>query len=444
MIELVLPADDVDSVRAELLGGAVERCAILFAMPTHRSDGLLRLLTREVMFATSSDYLRQGPIDAQLAPEFVARATKRARREGLSLVFVHSHPGTDHPTFSPVDDDGETHLAAFLARRHPGPTHLALVISAGGVRARRLGTNEDVQVASIGPKREVLFHAARTNEQTSEVFDRQVRAFGSAGQQTLQGLRIGIVGLGGTGSLIVQQLAHLGVRDFILIDPDTLEPTNLNRVANAAPTDVHRPKVEMAARYINTLAPDAKAVCTNGDVIRARIARELINCDMIFGCTDSHGSRAVLQQVAYQYLIPCIDMGTTIAAAEGRVTHIYGRVQLLAPGLACFTCGGLLDSNEVRRDMMSAFERQADPYFLGAHEPAPSVMSLNSTVASLAITMFLAVVAGIPSDARHLLYNAIASNLRAVRAEPSPNCHCCSRSGGLARGDGWPLSARQD
>jgi hypothetical protein len=135
-------------------------------------------------------------------------------------------------------------------------------------------------------------------------------------------------------------------------------------------------------------------------------------------------------------------MGVIIAAEKTRISHIYGRVQLLAPGFACLTCGGLLDPNEVRRDMMTAFERRADPYFPGSQDPAPAVISLNATVASLATTMMLAVVAGFPSNARHLLYNAMNSTLRTVGADSQDNCYICSRSGAFARGDSWPLFAR--
>ncbi len=168
-----------------------------------------------------------------------------------------------------------------------------------------------------------------------------------------------------------------------------------------------------------------------------------MNADLIFGCTDSHGSRAVLQQIAYQYMIPFIDMGVTITVTDGCISHIFGRVQLLSPGLACFTCDGLLDANEVRRDMMTPFERQADPYIQGVREPAPAVISINGTVTSLAITMMLSVVTAIPVRARHLLYNAMASTLRAARAQPKPDCYICSRSGSFARGDSWPLFARE-
>jgi molybdopterin-synthase adenylyltransferase len=443
MIELVIAADDGAAIRTELIGGETEKCAILYASQTSRADGMVRLLAREFQFPAATDYARRGFLEAELNPEFVANVTKRARREASALVFVHSHPGLDAPDFSAVDSRGEEHLAAFLGHRHPELIHAALVVSAGGVRARRLGGDEDIRVVSVGTAREVLFDPGLPTPSISEKFDRQIRGFGSAGQEALQRLRVAIVGLGGTGSLIAQQLVHLGVQDFILVDPDVIEPTNLNRVVNATPDDVAHPKVEIAARYIRAIAKDATIACIKGDIIQARTARELLNADLIFGCTDSHGSRAVLQQVSYQYMIPCIDMGVTISVREGRISHIYGRVQMLSPGLACFACDGLLDSNEVRRDMMTAFERQADPYIQGDREPAPAVVSLNSTVASLAITMMLSVVTRIPVKARHILYNAIASTLRTVRAQPRSDCYICSRSGSLGRGDSWPLFARE-
>ena len=444
MIELVLAAEDVDAIRRELIGGEAEGCAILYATDLVRPDGKRRLLVRDVQFPGEADYSRRGYLEAELNPECVARVTKRARHEKCALVFVHSHPGTKAPVFSMIDEEGEERLAKFLAHRHPELAHAALVVSAGGMQARRLGTTEVIRVVGIGGHRQVLVEPDSSATSPSEVFDRQVRAFGASGQKALQNLKVAIVGLGGMGSLVVQQLVHLGVRAFVLVDPDTVEETNLNRVANTTRKDLGHPKVEIAAAYIRSVAKDSEITCLKGDVTRVKTARGLLDADMILGCTDSHGSRAILQQVSYQYLIPCIDTGTTIAVANDRVTHIYGRVQLLAPGFACLTCSGLLNAAEVRRDMMNAFERQADPYLQGAREPAPAVMSINGTVASLAVTMLLAVVSGIPVAGRYLLYNAMAPSLRSVRAAPNPNCYICSRSGSYARGDSWPLLARQD
>jgi molybdopterin-synthase adenylyltransferase len=445
MIELVLQSPHLEHVLPELLNQDRESCVILLTNPVSRSSGDLRLLAADFIVPTPEAYSQRGLAKAELSPDFVALVAKRAAREGFGLVFVHSHPGARPPHFSETDDEGEKHLAAFLNRRLPEVTHAALVVSKGGQAGRVLGTNDPIRVVEVGMKRRLLFDGKREPDGTVESrHDRQVRAFGVEGQNQLSDLSIGIVGLGGTGSIVAQELAHLGVRRFVLIDPDTVESTNLNRLANAVPSDVGRPKTEMAARYITAVAPEADVKMVIGDVIRSSVARPLGDLDVIFGCTDSHGSRAVLQQIAYQYLVPCIDMGSTIVASGTQITHVQGRVQMLAPGLPCLTCSMLLDPNEVRRDMMTAFERQSDPYIVGAREPAPAVMSINATIASLGVTMLLAAITGLPSDARHLLYNALTSSLRVIAPTADPECFICSMSGALARGDHAGLMARQD
>lgn len=444
MIEISIGASDTSFLEEELLAKSVERCAVLYAEQTRRSDGLIRLLVTEIEIPSEEDYLEQSEFKAVLRPRFVAQVTKRASRAERSLIFVHSHLGPSPPSFSWIDDEGETHLAKFLANRHPSKIHCAIVISQGGVRARELGTDDAVRVVSLGERRVVLFCLKEAVPAISGQFDRQVLAFGIEGQQIIQGLRVAIVGLGGTGSLISQQLVHLGVRKFVLIDPDLIEETNLNRIVGATEKDLSRPKVEVAAEYIDRFAPTSIVTQIIGDIVRTKIAQALTEADFIFGCTDSHGSRAILQQICYQYHIPCIDMGSTITTDRGTITHIFGRIQLLSPGLACLHCSGLLDSEAVRRDMMSPFERTLDPYITGEAIAAPSVISLNGTVSSLAVTMFMAVITGIPGCGRHLLYNGLKSTLRDVRTTPAPNCYICSKSGTLAKADSFPLYARED
>jgi molybdopterin/thiamine biosynthesis adenylyltransferase len=444
MNEIVIAASDIAQVRKYLLSRTVEGCVVLYASELHRADGCLRLLVREVETPGPNDYSMADIDHAELKPAFTARVAKHARLTDQSLIFVHSHPGIDRPRFSTIDDGGEERLSAFLAHRLPGRTNAALVLSEGGICSRLLGTNIEIAVVALGESREVLFDPNDENEFSPEIFDRQIRAFGNAGQSVLRHLRIGIVGLGGTGSLIAQQLTHLGIRSFTLIDPDIIESTNLNRVVGATRDSVSHPKVDIAADYIRTFATGAVINSVQGDVVRSSIASHLKEVDCIFGCTDSHGSRSVLQQIAYQYMIPLFDVGSVIVTADGLVSHISGRAQMLSPGLACFACDDFLDPEQVRRDMMDDFQRKADPYITGIHEPAPAVISLNGTVASLVVTMFLAAVTGIPVNGRHLLYDAKKSIIRKVQNIPVESCYICSRSGSFARGDSWPLFARAD
>jgi molybdopterin-synthase adenylyltransferase len=241
----------------------------------------------------------------------------------------------------------------------------------------------------------------------------------------------------------LEQLIHLGIRDYLLIDPDTIDSTNLNRLVGSRKQDVGRPKVEVAADNVRRIFPGAAIETSRGSVLLARDAEVLADVDFIFCCTDSHGSRAVLNQLAYQFLVPMIDMGVVIVVGSGKVSHIAGRTQMLAPGLSCLQCGNLLSPEAVRVDLLTDFERKADPYVVGARDPAPAVISLNATMASMAVTMFLSAVAGVPSAARHLNYNGMTGACRPATVERHPSCIVCSPRGALARATEWDLPARQ-
>ncbi|MGB9428376.1 MAG: ThiF family adenylyltransferase, partial [Gammaproteobacteria bacterium] len=302
MIELTISAQETDALVRHVTDGETELCAVLFTTHYVRRDGLARLLVREMDLPNPEDYARVGRLEAELTPDYVARVSKRARLANLGIVFVHSHPGNFPPIFSDVDDAGEQVLSAFTANRNVGHVHLALVVSRGGMNCRELGTQNRVRVVSVGTDRDYLTDSliASTHDHR---YDRQVRAFGAAGQEAISRVRVAIVGLGGTGSIVSQELAHLGVRDFILIDPDIADETNLNRIANAGQADLGKPKVEVARRYISAVDERAHVELVQGNITRTKFAKPLTDADLIFGCTDSHGSRAVMQLISYQYLI---------------------------------------------------------------------------------------------------------------------------------------------
>jgi len=75
-------------------------------------------------------------------------------------------------------------------------------------------------------------------------------------------IRVGIVGVGGIGSVIAEELTHLGVADLTLVDPDVIEVSNLNRVVAATFNDIGQPKVDVAARWIAALRPNHPRSCS--------------------------------------------------------------------------------------------------------------------------------------------------------------------------------------
>jgi molybdopterin-synthase adenylyltransferase len=125
------------------------------------------------------------------------------------------------------------------------------------------------------------------------------------------------------------------------------------------------------------------------------------------------------------------------------VTHISGRVQMAAPGLPCLVCGNVIDPVAVRRELQSSVQRAADPYITGHNEPQPAVISLNSTMASLAVTMFMSAFTPVPGEARLQYYNGVSGVVRAATLQADPSCVVCSRSGALGLGNKWPLPGRE-
>lgn len=88
-------------------------------------------------------------------------------------------------------------------------------------------------------------------------YDRNIRFFGEDGQKIIRGLNIVIVGIGGLGTHLVQQLAYLGIGRIMLIDPEGLDDTNLNRYIGAHNDDPipGTRKVDLGERTIQFIDP---------------------------------------------------------------------------------------------------------------------------------------------------------------------------------------------
>lgn len=440
MSRLKTIAGTCQALARSLLEGPQEACAIGYA---HRDPHSETWVLAEVQPVAAADYAARGEFSAALHGAVLVEAANRARRDKMSPVFIHTHPfaiGT--PSFSAIDDAGEREIKAYLERRAPGIDALAMVIGPGGLAARVLGEGRPVDVWDVGPN--LVRLGGQDIGVLDERHDRQLRAFGPEGQRAIGKVRYLVIGAGGTGSATLQQLAYLGAHDVTIIDPDRIEATNLNRLLGAVPGDVGQFKAEVARENFLAINPEARVEAIVGDIVDELQARRITGHDLVFLCTDSHASRAVVGQAAYQFLVPAIDMGVSISVRGGAVTHLTGRVQMLTPGLPCLTCTGALDCEQIRREMLTPEQRAADPYVIGGHAPQPAVVSLNSTVASLAMTMMLGAVTSIPADARFQYYDGRSGKVRPTAAAMREHCVVCSADGALARGASWSLPVRPE
>lgn len=271
-------------------------------------------------------------------------------------------------------------------------------------------------------------------------FARQILMFGSVGQEKIEKQKVGIVGAGGLGSQVCQALAYTGMKDFVVVDDDSLEDTNLNRVAGAFPSDVGRLKVEMAERHIRQINPDAtvRAIPKN---LRTRAAMQaLIGCTALAGCVDHDGTRLVLTELAAAYAIPLVDAATEIfPEAHGQQFDFGGRVVIAQPGDYCLFCAEQIDREVAKQDLESPEVRalrRKHGYGIGDDVPAPSVFALNGIIANLAVMEFIALVTGIRKPARKLTYKGDRGVVTSNDSK-KPDCFTCANCGQREAANIW-------
>ncbi len=409
-----------------------------------RSGGVQKLISHSVVPIDPVDYLRREPFALSLSSRALSRVTKLAKYENLSILFAHSHPG-GLCEFSMQDDQEEEKLIPFLIARVPERLHGTLVLTENEIAAR-LYTPHRIEVPvilSIGH----FVRAARMpgiSADALQLFDRQVRAFGPDVQRLLRTLRVGVVGAGGTGSPLTEQLYRLGVGNLLLIDPDTLEVTNLNRVYGARKLEIGEYKVDVAARRLRAvdLSPNIDPVA---DTIAFEDCAQLLSsCDVVFGCTDKELPRAVLTQLALRYCIPVIDMGVLVNSKDGTLRDVMGRITTLLPGEACLFCRGRISPEGLRIEALSEKDRErqiAAGYAPELGEPAPAVIAFTSAVASLAVSELLHRVTGFMGSERlstEVLISFDQSRMRTNRVSPRESCMCGSADV-FGRGDERPF-----
>jgi len=86
---------------------------------------------------------------------------------------------------------------------------------------------------------------------------RTERLIGPARFAALAAARVAVFGVGGVGSFAVEALARAGVRSFLLVDADVVEPSNLNRQLVALASTLGARKVDVMAARVRDIAPAA-------------------------------------------------------------------------------------------------------------------------------------------------------------------------------------------
>jgi molybdopterin/thiamine biosynthesis adenylyltransferase len=143
---------------------------------------------------------------------------------------------------------------------------------------------------------------------------------------------------------------------------------------------------------LKEINPTVLVQAINKNVVQDRAFHELLDRDVLFLCTDEHWGRSVVNQIAYQYMIPTINLGVRIASNKGTITNAVGALDVIRPGKPCLWCKQFLRAARIAAESLPADKRKGlfqEGYVEDIDTPTPSVISFTSSMASLAVSIFL-------------------------------------------------------
>lgn len=365
--------------------------------------GRIRYVVKDVLTVPHQSCEVREPHAISWPGKFLAEAQDRAEDEDLSIILMHSHPGGLFE-FSRIDDISDVRAIGAIrdgwAGRRPSPPHgSAVMVPGGGMRARIYEQDDIVDLAWVEVVGDDILRWHRSKGGSAEL----PMVFGDGMRGELANVHAAVIGVSGTGSIVAEQLARLGVGKLTLVDFDVIEHKNLNRILNATIADANgeRLKVNMFADAVASFRSDIEVIPVAETLVSREAMAKISECDVIFSCVDSAEGRQMADFASEAFVLPLIDMGVTIPTRrnpDGKpaVAEALGRIDYVKPGGSRLACRGVYGSESLRAEYLArtspeAFEAELrEGYIKGAHQEAPGVISLNMRAASAAVIEYLA------------------------------------------------------
>lgn len=364
-------------------------------------------LLHTIIFPEEGDRQRHGNVSFN--PQYFERVCNRAMKEKCGVAFLHSHPAPGWQGMSMDDVEAENKMAGAVCALTEVPL-VGLTVGTDGTWSGRMWKHISGKifqrfwcksVRSVGKRLRVSFNDSLSPKPNfQELFKRTYTVWGESNHAHLARLHIGIVGLGSVGAFVAEALARMGFEQITLIDFDSVEKHNLDRLIGATKKDIGKLKVNVARRQIKQ-SSTASRLHVNSvpySIAEEQGYRAALDCDVLFSCVDRPRARQILNHLAYAHLIPVIDGGIQVRFKNGTFSGVDWQLQTAGPGRPCLECLGAFNSNDASTEAAGKLD---DPTYLKGlpsdhrFKRNENVFPFSANLASLEIMQLVALVTGI-------------------------------------------------
>lgn len=380
---------------------AYERVGFLFTKTILLFDTSYLIVATDYLPIADEDYIEDMNVGAKINSNSIRTAMQGIvdRNGGCFHVHLHNHSGKPYPSFT--DQESLPGIVNSFSNIASKQANGILILSRDGFYTDIKYGNETQTykantISVVGYPFLFQYSGIKINKNT--IYDRQ-SFLGTTSQFLFENIRVGIIGYGGGGSHIGQQLAHIGVKNIIVFDDDKVEATNLNRLIGSVFLDIKNAvlKTTIASRIIKKILPSAKVITVNKKWQQAPSL--LQSCDVVFGCVDSYTERQQLEAECRRFLIPLIDIGMDVHQFEGGYS-MSGQILLSMPGSACQSCYGYLTEKKLAKE--------AEKY--GKVGSRPQVVWPNGVLASTAVGILVDLITGWTKETNREVYLSYDGN----------------------------------
>jgi len=305
----------------------------------------------------------------QIREPYTLRIALSAEQHPLAVGVIHSHPEGCPPAPSSIDDEMDTYYAPYFNDFAPGRPYVSLILSkvkramtlSGRIHWQGFWHGVEKFVVETTPV--TTWRRAGGNFEPLPIRERTARlnsAFGIEAASRLRRATVAVIGAGGTGSAAIEVLARAGVGRLILVDPDHVEESNLERMHGSQPNDAKQAvsKVEVARDHVLAIDPSCHVEAIVGRLPQSEVVDAVIRADVALGCTDRQHSRLALSDISVRYLVPTIDSAVALEGTDGAVSAQVIQIVRFLSADPCALCRGMTVPSTISQELMSEEERE--------------------------------------------------------------------------------------